>query len=154
MSIAEIASSQISDQKTEETAIRAIVQRLSDGWNQRDSQLFASAFAATHDYVAFNGFQMLGQSREANAQAHDQIWRTTFAEGSEISIIPTQIRFLTPAIAIVHASSTNDLIINGETRKLNGSLTMVLTKTNGEGWLIDAYHAGKKQETFTGHLDD
>jgi uncharacterized protein (TIGR02246 family) len=154
MSIAKTPPTQIGDQTAEETAIRAVVQRLSDGWNRRDSQLFASAFAETHDYVAFNGFQMLGQSREANANVHDQIWQTTFAEGSEISITITQIRFLTPAIAVAHASSTNDYTANGEARELDGSFTIVLTKIEGEGWVIEAFHAGKKENSFTGHLDD
>ena len=154
MSIAEIIPNQISDQTAEETAIRAVVQRVPDGWNQLNSQLLASAFAETHDYVAFNGFQMLGQSREANANVHDQIWQTVYAEGSQITMSINQIRFLTPAIAIVHASSTNELTINGEDQKLDGSFTLVLTKTEGEGWLIDAFHAGKKEKSFTGHLDD
>ena len=54
----------------DQTAIEAVIQRLPEGWNKRDAQLFASAFTDPQDYVAIGGRLMQAQTRAANAQAH------------------------------------------------------------------------------------
>lgn len=154
MSITETTPIQISDQAAAEAAIRAVVQRLPDGWNRRDSRLWGSAFSDPHDYVAINGFQMLGQTRAANEKMHQQVWEKMYSEGSQISLELTQIRFLTSTIALAHAISHNDFTANGAPQIHDGAISMVLIKTEAEGWLINAFHNGQKEKTFTGHLDD
>lgn len=137
---------------TAENAIRTLVQHLQDAWNKKDSALWSSAFAPTHDYIAFNGFQMLDQSREANAAMHTQVWNTLYKDGSTIALDILKIRFLAPDIAVVHLASVNDYMADGSAQKLNGSISLVVKNTEGEGWLIDTFHAGTKQESFQGHV--
>lgn len=153
MSNSTVASTEVKDRTAEETAISDVVQRLPRAWNQQDGRLWGSAFSDPHDYVAVNGFQMLGQTRAANEAMHRQIWENVFGAGSQISLELTQIRFLTPTIALAHATSRNDFTANGAPRSLDGSISMVLIKTEAEGWLINAFHNGQKEKTFTGHLD-
>jgi len=58
------------DAAAAERDIRHTIQLLAEGWNQKAARLFSSAFTDPHDYVAINGFQLLGQSRDANAAMH------------------------------------------------------------------------------------
>lgn len=153
MSNSTVTSPEVKDRTAEEAAISEVVQRLPRAWNQRDSRLWGSAFSDPHDYVAINGFQMLGQTRAENEKMHQQVWEKAFGDGSQISLEITQIRFLTPTIALVHATSHNDFTANGAPQALDGSISMVLTKTEAEGWLINAFQNGQKEKTFTGHLD-
>jgi len=137
---------------TDEAAIRAVVERLVSGWNQRDADHFATAFTDPHDYVVINGSQMLGLSRAENAATHTQVWQTAFRDGSEIAMEVSQVRFLTPEIAVAHATSENHYSADGTAREVDGSLTLVLTKDPVDGWRITAFHNGLKMQEPDGHL--
>jgi uncharacterized protein (TIGR02246 family) len=41
--------------REDEAAIRQLVQNMQEGQNRKDGELFASAFAQEHDYIAING---------------------------------------------------------------------------------------------------
>jgi uncharacterized protein (TIGR02246 family) len=41
--------------REDEAAIRQLVRKMHDAQNTRDGELFASAFAHEHDYIAING---------------------------------------------------------------------------------------------------
>lgn len=140
------------NQAREEAAIGDQLQRLAQAWNERDPQRFGALFTDPHDYVAMNGFQMLGQTCAEVADVHDRLWKTVFKEGSQISMQVTGIRFLSPTWAVVHATSTNEMIADGQPRQLNGSFTFLFTQTDGD-WLINVLHNGVKEEHFTGHID-
>jgi uncharacterized protein (TIGR02246 family) len=134
----------------EEAAIRQVLQRLVDGWNGQDSEIFSSAFCPTHDYVAINGQQMLQLTRDENAKLHAQVWAVFYREGSRISMEVTQVRQLAPGVALAHATSHNVFSTDGAPHEIDGSFTMVLTRNSDGQWLIDAFQNGKREEDFQG----
>ena len=45
---------------------------MQDGQNTKNGELFASAFAQEHDYIAINGMFLPNQTREDNARIHQR----------------------------------------------------------------------------------
>lgn len=76
-----------------------------------------------------------------------------FCEGSAITMTVTGIRFLTPDLAVVHTTSTNEFSAQGTARQINGSFTLLFSRGEAGDWLINALHNGVKEDSFTGHLD-
>ena len=55
-------------QRDDEAAIRQLVQNMQDAQNTKNGELFASAFAQQHDYIAINGIFLPNQTRQDNAR--------------------------------------------------------------------------------------
>ena len=49
------------DPKSDEAAIRKVVQQVQDGWNAKSGEAFAAPFAADADYVVVNGMKIKGR---------------------------------------------------------------------------------------------
>jgi uncharacterized protein (TIGR02246 family) len=120
-------------------AVEAVIQRLLEGWNKRDAQLFASAFTDPHDYVAAGGHLMQAQTREANAQVHTRLWQTRYAEGSTVQFETLGIDLPLPDLALALVRHHNDFILEGQARTLEGIISLVLLKTD-LGWRIRQYN--------------
>ena len=58
--------------REDEAAIRQLVRDMRDGQNTRDGELFASAFAQEHDYIAINGMFLPNQTRQDNRTREDR----------------------------------------------------------------------------------
>lgn len=129
----------IEPSSNDRAAIEAVIQRLPDGWNRRDAQLFASAFTEPHDYVAVGGFLAPDLTRHGNAQAHEKLWQTRFAEGSIIRFDIVTIDQPLPGLALAIAKIHNDYIESGDPRSHDTVLTMVLLKSH-EGWRIRQFN--------------
>jgi len=127
---------QKTDNKAEdEAAIRANVEQMAKGWNMKSGAEFAKPFAEDSDYVVINGMHIKG--RAANAEAHQRIFDTIYKDSS-IAPVVKQIRFLRPDVAVVHGVSNLTFKINGEEKKGNGFVTLVMTKDKGK-WSIAAF---------------
>jgi uncharacterized protein (TIGR02246 family) len=61
-------------QREDEVAIRQLVQDMQEGQNTKNGELFASAFAQEHDYVAINGMFLPNQTQEDNARIHQGLY--------------------------------------------------------------------------------
>ena len=120
-------------------AIEAVIQRLPEGWNKRDPQLFASAFTDPHDYVAAGGRLMQAQTRAANAQAHAWLWQTRFAEGSTIHFETLSIDLPLPNLALALVKHHNDVIVAGQPGRLDSIISLVLLETE-HGWRIRQFN--------------
>ena len=57
-----------------EAAIRRVVRTLQDAQNTKNGELFASAFAQEHDYIAINGMFVPNQTRQDNARIHQRLY--------------------------------------------------------------------------------
>ena len=125
----------ISDTSKDEAMIRANIEQMAKGWNMKSGAEFAKPFAENSDYVVINGMHIKG--RAANAAAHQQIFDTIYKDSSIISTIK-QIRFLRSDVAVVHGESNLTFKINGEEKKGNGFVTLVMTKEKGK-WSIVAF---------------
>lgn len=120
----------------DEAAIKAIIQRLQDGWNAGDGKAFASSFAEDADYVIVNGLKIKG--REMIASGHQNIFDTVY-KNSRISASIKSVRFLRSDIAIAHIEWNLKYSENGTPREGKAMNSLTLTKENGE-WSIAAFH--------------
>ena len=119
---------------TDEKAIRANVEQMSNGWNAKSGEQFAKPFAENADYVVINGMQL--KSRGVIAKAHQGIFDGEYKK-SVLSLAVENIRFARPDVAIVHVYSKLNLTPE-ETSSGGAKITLVMIKTNGK-WEIEAF---------------
>jgi uncharacterized protein (TIGR02246 family) len=135
---------------TDEAAIRQVVQNMQDGQNTKNGELFASAFAEEHDYIAINGIFLPNQSQQDNARIHQRLYdesRSSVAgkyRELEVRLDVSKVRLLTPEVAVVH--------VRGEFRpksqpekKAKNIVTAVVQKQQGK-WEIVAFHNAPVQK--------
>lgn len=130
----------ISQSPESEAAIRRTLARMQEGFQKKNGEVFASAFAKTHDYVVINGMLLADTTREANAQVHQELFEGSrqSAFGADLSAMEPpeaevrNLRFLTPDIAVAHIVSR----MGGQDAAI---VSAVLQQQQGE-WLIVAFH--------------
>jgi len=134
------------DKNADETAIRANVEQMMQGWNAKNGADFAKPFAEDADYVVINGMQLKG--RPAIAKGHQGIFDTIY-KNSTISYAVESIRFLRPDIAVIHVFGALKVTEGESTRTGNARMTLVMTKNNGK-WEIAAFQNTSVQDTKEG----
>lgn len=131
--------SQRTDKKTDdETAIRANVEQMENGWNKKSGVEFAKPFAEDSDYVVINGFHIKG--RTANAENHQRIFDTIF-KNTNLTLEVERIRFPRPDVAVVHVlgqRNSTQKTDPPQTAATDARMTMVMLKNNGR-WEITAF---------------
>jgi uncharacterized protein (TIGR02246 family) len=117
----------------DDSAIRANVQQMEDGWNTKSGALFAKPFAEDADYVVINGQYLKG--RAILDTAHQQIFDTVYKD-TTIKLTIKSIRYLRPDVAVVHV----DGLRNGPKPELKTQVlvTLVMTRYTG-GWSIASF---------------
>lgn len=121
---------------TDEAEVRALYDRLLDGWNRGSAAAFAEPLAADVQFVAFDGTRFDG--REAVVAFHGPLF-DTHLKGSRLVGEVTGLRFLSPSVALVHARGNT--IMRGETRPSparDSVQTLVAVKLGGE-WSLAAF---------------
>jgi uncharacterized protein (TIGR02246 family) len=91
-----------SDQRADEEAIRALVNQQVKGWAAGDSEAYAGVFTPDADYVTFLGSYHKG--RAAIAASYAPLFRRLL-KGTRLHIEISQVRFLTPDVALIHANA-------------------------------------------------
>jgi uncharacterized protein (TIGR02246 family) len=146
-----------------EAAIRQLVQDMQEGQNTKNGELFASAFAQKHDYVAIDGMFLPNQTREDNARVHQGLYdesRSSVAgtygevEEVEVRLNVAKIRPLaTPRVVVAHVEG--EFRLKGEAgKKAMNIITAVMQNQEGE-WKIVAFHNApvqKRKEAGTGFV--
>jgi uncharacterized protein (TIGR02246 family) len=89
-----------SDRRSDEHAIRELLDRQAMGWAAGDADAYASVFTPDADYVTFLGSHYKG--RAAIAASYAPLFKK-FLKGSRLGFEITQLRFLTPDVALIHA---------------------------------------------------
>ena len=145
--------------REDEVAIRQLVQDMQEGQNTKNGELFASAFAQEHDYVAINGMFLPNQTQEDNARVHQRLYdesRSSVAGRHvevEVHLNVAKIRPLTaPTVAVAHVES--EFHLRGQGEKAKNIITAVMQKQEGE-WEIVAFHNApvqKRNEEGTGFV--
>jgi len=146
--------------REDEVAIRRLVQDMQEGQNTKNGELFASAFAQEHDYVAINGMFLPNQTQEHNARVHQRLYdesRSSVAGRHvevEVRLNVAKIRPLTaPEVTVAHVESEFRLKDQAE-KKTKNIITAVMQKREGE-WEIVAFHNApiqKRNEEGTGFV--
>ncbi|MFZ0546883.1 MAG: SgcJ/EcaC family oxidoreductase [Candidatus Promineifilaceae bacterium] len=119
----------------DETAIRAIVQAMMDGWNAHQAEIFAAPFMDNADYVIVDGRHIHG--RAAIQAGHAAIFSTFYRE-SHIEYTVEQIRLLRTDVALTHVRARLTYPVAGEEHVAHARISLVLLKENGE-WQIAAF---------------
>ncbi len=131
----------------DETAMRANVEQMMNGWNAKSGEQLAKPFAENADYVVINGMKI--QGREAIAKGHQGIFDTIY-KNTVMVLNVEQIRFLRADVAVVHAKGE---LSYKEAESLNrkgfARMTLVMTKTGGK-WEITAFQNTQIQEPLQG----
>jgi uncharacterized protein (TIGR02246 family) len=140
-------------------AIRQLVQDMQDAQNTKNGELFASAFAREHDYIAINGMFLPNQSRQDNARIHQRLYdeSTSSVAGEygevEVRLEVSKIRFLIPGVVVVHVRS--EFRLKGDPdKKTKNIITAVMQKQQGK-WEIVAFHNApvqRREEDETGFV--
>jgi uncharacterized protein (TIGR02246 family) len=89
-----------SDRRVDEDAIRELLDRQAMAWAAGDPDADAGVFTPDADYVTFLGSHYKG--REAIAASYVSLFKK-FLKGSRLDTEITQLRFLTPDVALIHA---------------------------------------------------
>lgn len=121
----------------DEAAIRALIQKCSEGWNKGSGEAFAAQFAEDSDFVVANGRHDKG--RRQNASAHQQIF-DTFFKGTRLWVQVKSVRFLRPDVALVH--TVGKVLKPGESDASPEPIaiqTWTISKHDDE-WRVDAFH--------------
>jgi uncharacterized protein (TIGR02246 family) len=132
---------------------------MQDAQNTKNGELFASAFAREHDYIAINGMFLANQSRQENARIHQRLYdeSTSSVAGKygevEVRLEISKIRFLTSEVVVVHIRS--EFRLKGDPDKMTKNIiTSVMHKQQGK-WEIVALHNApvqKREEEGTGFV--
>ncbi len=122
-----------------ETAVRALITRAEQAWAAGDARAYAAVFSPDADYVTFMGTHHKG--REAIEACHVPLFEK-YQKGSRIDSEITQVRLLTPDVALVHGKGA---LVKGSRRRTPRRTkvqTWVAVRRNGE-WEIAAFHNTK-----------
>ncbi len=122
------------DQRSDEDSIRALVHQQVKGWAAGDPAAYASVFTADADYVTFLGSHYTG--RDAIAASYVPLFRKLLKK-TQLRIDITQVRFLTPDVALIHANAS---VVKGARRRNRRSArvnTSVAVRTDGR-WRLAA----------------
>jgi uncharacterized protein (TIGR02246 family) len=126
--------------RTDEQALRDLLNALFDRWAAGDAEGYAALFTEDADYVAFDGVNQKG--RQAIIAAHQPLF-TRWLQGSRLVGQITDMRLLAPDVALLHASG--DMILAGKSgpAPARASIqTLVAVKRDGE-WRFTAFHNGR-----------
>jgi uncharacterized protein (TIGR02246 family) len=146
-------------QREDEAAIRQLVRNLQDAQNQKDGKLFASVFAQEHDYIAVHGMLLADQTRGENARVHQRLYneRRSSVVGNygevEVRLNVSQIRLLTPEIAVVYVQGI--FRKKGQPEKKAENIITAVMQEREDRWEIVSFHNApvqKRQEEETGFV--
>jgi uncharacterized protein (TIGR02246 family) len=127
------------DQHTDEAAIHRLFDRMNAAWAAGDAKTYATAFTPDADYVSFLGTHYMG--REAIVACHTPLFEK-FQKGSHLDGAITQLRFVTPDVALVHSVGA---VVKGNKRRTRRNTkvqTSVAVRQDGE-WLFAAFQNTK-----------
>ncbi len=124
-------------QREDAAAIRQVVPDMQDAQNIKNGELFASAFAQEHDYIAIHGMFLPNQTRQDNARIHQRLCdeSTSSVAGNYGEVVVrlevAKIHLLAPGDAVVHVRSEFRLK-NQPEKKAKNIVTAVMQKQEGE----------------------
>jgi uncharacterized protein (TIGR02246 family) len=137
--------------REDEAAIRRLVRDLQDAQNSKNGELFASAFAPEHDYVAINGMFLPNQTRKDNARVHQRLYDegTSSVAGKYGDV---EVRLGVAKIRPVGAEGVAVVHIEGEFRPKGAhetqakNIVSAVVQRRKDGWEIVAFHNAPVQK--------
>jgi uncharacterized protein (TIGR02246 family) len=120
-----------------ELALHELFARLERTWNAGDATAYSECFTPDCDYITFEGGHL--QGRNENAHAHQKLF-DTFLKGSKLEGRIKDIRFLTPDVAVLHA--TGNVRLRWQSRPAPGRESIqTYVAINRDGvWQFASFH--------------
>ncbi|PXX02490.1 SgcJ/EcaC family oxidoreductase [Mycolicibacterium moriokaense] len=118
--------------RADEVAIRALVDRQVNGWDAGDPAAYASVFAPDADYATFLGGRHKG--RDAIAKSYAPLFKKLL-HGSRLRTQITQLRYLTPDVALIQARAAVTTQARRWHRRADRVNTSIAVR-GGDGWLL------------------
>jgi menaquinone-9 beta-reductase len=120
--------------RPDDDAIRNLVDRQAMAWAAGDPEAYASVFTHDADYVTFLGSHHKG--RAAIAASYAPLFKKLLA-GSRLDFEITQLRYLTPDVALIHARVAVTKGARRRTQRRTRVNTSIAVRTDG-GWRLAA----------------
>jgi uncharacterized protein (TIGR02246 family) len=129
------------DKARADAALHELFARMCRAWTGGDAAAYGACFTVDVDYVGYDGYHTKG--RKDMVVDHDRLFRGVLL-GSALVGDVTQLRYLTPDVAIVHGTASVLTPWRTELPKSRRSLqTMVAVRHDDEGWLFTAFQNGR-----------
>jgi uncharacterized protein (TIGR02246 family) len=125
----------------DEAAIRDLIARQINSWNSGDPAAYAHTYTPDGDCVSFVGGHHRGRAAIA-ASGEAPSAGTLFVKllrGAQLDVEITDLRFLTPDVAVVHARGGLAKPGRRPNRRTRRTNTSVAVRTD-DGWLLAATH--------------
>lgn len=127
-------------QLTDETAVRAVFDRLTRAWAGGDAAAFAAEFTENADYVTWFGGYYRGRAdiEAVHVPVFEKWQKGTRLDGDIVSV-----RFPTPDVALVHGLGA---VVKGKRRRTarNTKVNLFVMVREGADWRIAAFHNTKR----------
>jgi len=120
----------------DEAAVRALYQRLMDGWNRGSGEDFAAVFAEDGDLVAFDGTHFKG--REEIAPFHQELF-DKWLKGTRLVGEVKDVRFVSPDVALMHAAGSTVMRGKSEPSPGRDSIQTLVAVREGGEWRLAAF---------------
>ncbi len=119
----------------DESAIRALLNRMFEAWSRGDAVAYADCFSDDSDYVTYNGMHLHG--RRENAELHGALFRGVL-KGTRLSARMESLAFLSPGVALIQTAGSG--ANRGQTDSASGKSiqTLVVVKRDGQ-WRIRSF---------------
>lgn len=121
----------------DEVAVRGLLEQLLDDWARGAGEAYGSRFVEDADYVAFDGSHTKGR---AEISASHQRLFDGWLKGTRLTGRISSIKFLSPEVALVHA--TGGTIMRGRTEPSpeRDSIQTLVAVRRGDEWRFVALH--------------
>lgn len=121
----------------DEVAVREVYERFMDAWNRGSGIAVANAFTDDGDLVGFDGTHLHG--RQEIARLHQRLL-DKWLKGSRLVGEVTNVRFLGPEVAVLHA--VGGTILRGKRTpapERDSIQTLVATRSEDGSWRLAAF---------------
>jgi uncharacterized protein (TIGR02246 family) len=119
----------------DETTIRDLHEQMIAAWNHHDGAEFARPFSEDADFIAFEGTHLKG--RDAIRNFHQRLFESELS-GTRLEGGVHFVRFLGPALAVMHSWVTTTLAGQTNASASRDSMQLFVAVKRGEQWLFEA----------------
>jgi uncharacterized protein (TIGR02246 family) len=119
------------ERAADERAIRALHGRVLDAWGAGDGEAFAAPFSDDALFIGFDGSLMRG--REQIASTHQEVF-DRWMKGTRLAEERTEVRFVGPDVAIVHALGGTVMRSKSEPTPERDSIQTLVAVRDAGGW--------------------
>lgn len=122
----------------DEPAVRALINTLETGWNNKSGATFSSVFADVHDYIVVNGMYFSNWTRKGNEAAHQGLFNGMYKNFN--------IQLKVDKITLLRLDLVQVIVIGGGYEKGGalpenpGIIMTILAEKKTDSWKIISFH--------------